>query len=76
MKNKKADICQEIVDGQSYVYVLDKKGKRCFCREKTAQTLAIAHAIYMYEKYGHTHNFEKIVAWGYVLSYSTNEVKK
>ncbi|MDR0248511.1 MAG: hypothetical protein LBI44_02450 [Oscillospiraceae bacterium] len=51
MKNKKADIRQEVINGVSYVYVLDKRGKRCFCREKTKQTIAIAHAIYMCEKY-------------------------
>lgn len=52
MKNKKADICTEIVDGVCYVYVLDKRGKRCFCRKKTQQTISIANAIYISEYYG------------------------
>ncbi|MDR0916411.1 MAG: hypothetical protein LBN02_04395 [Oscillospiraceae bacterium] len=51
MKNKKADIRQKIIDGVCYVYVLDKYGKECFAMEKTTQTIAIAHAIYMFEKY-------------------------
>jgi len=52
MKKNKSDIRSEVVDGVSYVYVLDKHGKRCFCREKTKQTIGIAHAIFMYEQYG------------------------
>jgi hypothetical protein len=51
MKNKKADIRQKIIDGVCYVYVLDKRGKECFIMEKSKQTIAIAHAIYMFEKY-------------------------
>jgi hypothetical protein len=51
MKNNKAEIRQEVVDGQTYIYVLDKKGKCCFRREKTQQFIAIAHSIYMCEKY-------------------------
>jgi len=50
--NKRADIRQEIVNDVCYIYVIDKKGKECFRREKTPQTIYIANAIYMCEKYG------------------------
>jgi hypothetical protein len=55
MKKNKSEIRLEVVDGICYVFVLDKHGKHCFCREKTTQTVAIAHTIYMYEQYGDRH---------------------
>ena len=52
MKNKNADIRQEVVNGTCYVYLIDKLGKCCFYREKTEKSIAVAHAIYLCEKYG------------------------
>lgn len=47
-KNIKADIRLEVKDGVCYVFVIDRYGKECFRYEKTKQTIAIAHTIYMY----------------------------
>ena len=48
---RKADIRQEVINDVCYVFVLDKRGKECFRQIKAEQSIAIAHAIYMYEKY-------------------------
>ena len=60
MKNK-SEIRLENKDDICYVYVLDSSGKECFRREKTEQTIAIAHTIYMYERYHLQNEKEKRV---------------
>ena len=48
--NKKADIRRDRKTND--VYVLDKHGAEIFRRPYNAQTVDIAHAIYMSAKYG------------------------
>jgi len=62
VKINKADIRQETIGGVCFVYVVAKNNKECFRREKTTQTVSIAHAIYMCEKYGETKETKSIKA--------------
>ena len=48
MKNK-SDIKIDHSTGE--IVVLNEQGKEIFRREKTAQTVSIAHDIYMYHQY-------------------------